>query len=164
MFDRKSRLTGDIIYYYSGDPAFNKELRHADIPRPDDAPDDWQPPLVFDYARWVETGDEQFLPRKPNALPVKFVCKRLSPDERAFIEDVAESEGENQGFLWLVRMSIQRMEPHPPESPDIEFALRRKQRVLGDEWTELLRNHDGGRLYFELAARLLREMKPSPRS
>lgn len=164
MFSRKSRLTGDIEYYYSGDPAFDLELRRSDVQPPEDAPADWQPPPVFDYERWQETGDEGCLPRKAGAQAVKLVCKRLSPAERAYVEDVADSRGQNQAFLALVRLSVQRLVPHPPESPPVERVLVDGQSLLCDEWTALLRDHDMGRLYIELSARLLKELRPSSRS
>mgnify|MGYP001588140732 CR=1 FL=1 len=164
MFQRHSRLTGEIVHYYSGDPAFDTETRRADVPPPPDAPADWQPPPVFDFARWLETGDETCLPRKPGAAPVKIVCKRLSPEERALLEDIAAARGQNQALLWLVRLSVQRLEPHPPDTPKLTRVSRDGFFLLADDWAELIRLHDDGALYFELSARLLKEMTPSARS
>jgi hypothetical protein len=164
MFSRKSKLTGEIGFYYEHDPAFDKELRRTDVEKPEDAPDDWLPPPVFDYEQWVETGDETCLPRKPGGVPVKVVCRRLSPAERAYVEDVEDGKGTNQAFLEMVRLQVKRLEPHPPDDPPIGHDTVNGRELLNDEWTEYLRTYDEGRFYLHLVVRLKKELTASARS
>jgi hypothetical protein len=67
-------------------------------------------------------------------------------------------------FLAMVRIQVQRLEPHPPGDPPIERVIVDGHSMLNDEWAAFLFDYDESRLFYELVARLYKEMQPSSRS
>lgn len=135
----KSTLTGDYVHIYSKDGALDRE-----------SPD-------FDHDKWVETGDDKYLPTKDGLTAVKFTLRRLPPVERQYLFDINGKDGPNSMVLWALGLGIREIKPLKVDGEDAELGtvVRNGRTVLNDEWQERLLEVDGGQLAKELGTRII---------
>lgn len=147
MLFTKSTLTGDYVHYYSADPALDRDAEE------------------FDHDKWIDFQDESFIPRKNGATPTKFHMRRLSDKQRAWLMDVQEKWGKHDMAFWAVAMSLRRIDPFMVDGKEQDLALITDMGFsrLDDEWVSVIRGMDDGKLYWELAGRVLRETFPDTR-
>jgi len=145
----KSTLTGDYTHIYSKDPALDRDSE------------------AFDHDKWIETGDDKYLPVKDGLTPVRFTLKRLPPMEHQYLFDIGGTDGPSSMAMWAVAMGVRKIEPLKVDGKDatLETQIRNGRTILDDEWQDRLLEVDEGDLAKELARRIIAKGNTvSPRS
>lgn len=146
MFKRPSLLQS-YHHVYSADPAL-------DTGHPD-----------FDHAKWCETGDDKFLPRKQGGPPAcVFTLRPLTGKQRVYCQDRAR-EGVGMLAWWGVSLALESAMPMLVD--DQEHKLSRVQdgsvTRVSDYDMELLMLVDDGQLVAELSGRVWSEVTARPK-
>ena len=145
MFGKTSAFAGEYEHYYSKDPALGGE--------------------GFDHAKWLETGDDQYIPARTGTSPVKFTLRRLSSREWIFVQDVASKEGNGSGSWMAVALALRGIDPYVDDKgKEVEIGLVRENKMqrLHDEDMDRVATVDDGYLIHELAQRVAKESRHDP--
>jgi len=120
----------------------------------------------FDHEQWVKTGDAKHIPVKNGVNPVEFTLKHLSTKELDAVKDTVQQYGPFAARRLAVRMALTKITPfvidgklkdlHRPNLPGIGF------RGVDDIHLDIIAAVDDGKLYEELAARVMQEEFPDP--
>lgn len=145
MFSKPSSVA-PYTHYYSRDPAFDVESE------------------AFDHERWMETGDDAYLPRKAGGpQPTAFVVQPLSQKARFWLHAKAD-EGGVLLLYWAVAIGVTDVkgmlldgEPH-----SVSRVKTGSVSHLSDYDMEIVSSVDGGALLGELARRVLAEATADP--
>ena len=142
-----SALTGDYKHVYSNDKAL-------DVERED-----------FDHAKWVETGQEKFLPIKDGCKPVQFTLARLTSKQKRFVLDQQSKAGFNTLAWWMLALALQKIEPLlvDGEPAQLTKVIDGDWQRVSDDWMDRLEAVDGGQLFWELVTRIQTETFGNPK-
>lgn len=138
---KKPSLIQNYSHHYSLDPAFDHDAEG------------------FDHARFVETGDLQFLPaREGGPPPTTFELRPLTQKEKMYCQAKAR-EGPAMIAWWGVAISLQGATPMVVDDKPHEIARVQDGSVVRvcDADMELLGSVDDGALLIELADRVWSE-------
>lgn len=139
-------VSGTYVHYCSTDPAFDRTEDSG-----------------FDHDKWIDTGDEKFLPRRNGVEPVRFVLRHLSEDERNLVIDLQTGRGGATALSKAVQLALQKVEPFLDEAGH-EHAVGRELKggvaCVDDATMRLLRTWPG--LVEELGGRVARETFGNP--
>jgi hypothetical protein len=109
-----------------------------------------------DHDKWMDTGDDTFLPRKTKKKPTIFTLRHLSGRAHRRIADISTTEGNAEACYQIVRYSLSAI-----KNPDIPLELERDDdgcEVVPEGVMDMLwMDANGRRAIFELASRVYRE-------
>ena len=135
------RATGEYTHVYSKDPAL--DVKHES----------------FDHARFVESGEQSFLPTVQGQKPTLFTLRRLGGREIERLNGVVARDGWRAACWDACQVAIESISDLP-----FEHVYAGAERVAPDEVLEQLRRIDDGGVIYELGNRILvgdREPKKS---
>lgn len=143
MFNQPN-LSGEYVHYFSGDPAFDQD--HAE----------------FDHAKWCETGDEKFLPRRDGAPePYQFTLRHLNARHRYWLTQVTQTEGAIMAAYFAVALAVVDV----PFIPTKDGGREELRRVRDGRYTVVCDEHMGlfdDVVLGEIARRVYTELNGNP--
>jgi len=156
-FKNPSLFKSKFTTFYSGDDAFDTELKDEDGK------------AVFDFDKYLETREDKYIPRKPGANPpTPIMCRKLSKKEQTFLQAKVE-EGTGMLAYWVVALGLVAIgdEETKEELPEpLQWERTGSVRALTERTMEMLMCVDDGAFVGELATQILTETQKenSPQS
>jgi len=123
----------EFSHVYSKDPAIDTESES------------------YDFQRWLESGDPEFLPLKPGQKPTEFRLRHLTAKEHAEIVDKAQGGG-------ALSVAAAAFQACVTKISDFDFRYPMSDEVLNAIYYHP--EHQVGAIVLEVGIRALNEVAP----
>lgn len=144
MFQTTPKRSGSYLHIYSRDAAL-------DIERED-----------FDHEKWIDLGDEKYLPTLDGRTATEFVMRHLTDEELCFVQGRARAEGEEMMLWWAVALSLVRIEPYVEGREVTRVPGKFGRTYASDDDMAIVRGVDDQALFVELGLRAIKEAQGDP--